>query len=405
MINKENDAALLEQLISSQIPEAEDPRQAQPMRPEDILDEGEPEDDEPAPVQQAPVQQPQRAQAPAHQEEAVENTRSEAAQYLGTQLSHVPGKIDRSVREQDKEMVEKLGLSRVGENIKERADIREGWIDVDRSLLGERDIFYPESWQFRIRPATVEAIRNWSNIDEENPLSVDSVLNEILKSCLSIITPEGNIPWGNICTWDRFFFLLLIREYTFVQGERVISYEDECPECENMITFTLESGTLMFEMPDPEVLKYYDRETRTWNIDPEEYELYDEQPFTLYIPTLDKDANMREWFVDKVRENPNKKKYDQTFFRFLPWLAPKISKDLTIARRQIRELQNKFNGFSADLFSFMDEVIRNITVSPMETLTIKCPICGEEVTSRVRFPNGPRGLFNVQGKYKRFGKK
>ena len=89
-------------------------------------------------------------------------------------------------------MIDEKKLSRIGEKIGVNAEIREGWIDVDKALLGKRAEFYPEDWNFRIRPATVEAIRNWSNIDDENPNSVDDVFNEILKSCLAIIGPGGS---------------------------------------------------------------------------------------------------------------------------------------------------------------------------------------------------------------------
>ena len=70
----------------------------------------------------------------------------------------------------------------IGANIFENADLRDGWQVVDRRLFGERDMYYPKDWEFRIRPATVEAIRNWSTIDDENANVVDDVFNEIIKS-------------------------------------------------------------------------------------------------------------------------------------------------------------------------------------------------------------------------------
>ena len=86
-------------------------------------------------------------------------------------------------------------------------------------------------------------------------------------------------------------------------------------------------------------------------------------------------------------------------------MAPKISKDETIAARQIKEYEMKFKGWDTDTFSFMNDVINNIAITPMSKLKIKCPICGEEVTSDVRFPNGVRDLFNISSGHKKFGKK
>ena len=369
-MKEELEDQIMEQILSEQIPEAL-------STPVDI---------------DAPTEVPEE-----------EPVRSEAAKYLGTTLGYKPGDNPFADKEGDKKRIEENKLTKVGQNIFENAEYREGWIDVDRSFLGERSKFYPEDWRFKIRPATVEAIRNWSTIDEENVNSIDDVFNEVMKSCISIQTPNGPLPWGNINSWDRFFFLLLVREYTFIQGETAIKYDEDCIECENPITFELTSQSLMYEYPDEEVMNMYDPDTRSWHIDPAEYEV-NEDPITLYLPTLEKDANIKAWLINRLQENRNRK-IDQVFLKFLPWMAPKISKDTTIAARQIKELEMKYKSWDTEMFSFVDEVIRNIVVSPLTKLTMKCPICGEEVTSQIRFPNSVKSLFNVQNRSRKFGKK
>ena len=303
--------------------------------------------------------------------------------------------------ERKRETDAKVG-NRLGQNMYDSNDYREGWIDFDKRRLGERADFYPEEWQFRIRPATVEAIRNWSTIDDNNINVVDDVFNEVIKSCVSIMTPQGPLPWGNIRSWDRFFFLLTVREYTFVQGERKIEYEDDCINCDNPVKFNLTSDALMYEMPDPEVMKYFSKEEQRWVIDPEEYDLPFSQPIIFYLPTLEKDAAIKAWAIKRYQDN---KKVDTVFVKFLTWMAPKISKDETIASRQIKEYEMKFKSWDTETFSFMNDVINNITITPLSKLKTKCQICGEEVTSDVRFPNGVRDLFNVSSGHKKFGKK
>ena len=332
-------------------------------------------------------------------ESAPEN---EASQYLGTKLTHKIGGYGDTDKEADAEVVKEKKLTRIGEKIQVNAEVRDGWMDVDKRLLGDRLKFYPENWNFRIRPATVEAVRNWSMIDEENPNSIDDVFNEILKSCLTIVTPAGPLPWGNIRSWDRFFFVLLIREYTFVEGEKKVEFSEDCPNCDNPVTFNLTSSSLMYELPDPDVMKYYSEEDQTWMIDPNEYDVEYPEPVVLYLPTLEKDANIKAWLIDRVQ---NKKKVDQVFIKFLPWLAPRISKDLTIAQRQIREYEVKFKSWDTEMFSFMDEVINNISVLPSTKLVTKCPTCGEEVTATISFQDGIRSLFNMGSGRKKFGKK
>ena len=327
-----------------------------------------------------------------------------ASQMIGKKLNRLPGAMSNEERERDKEFIKSQNLSRIGQKIGETTRDLEGWLPVDRALLGERDIFYPSDWSFYIRPATVEAIRNWSMIDDQNGNSIDEVFNEVLKTCLQIKdSTDRPIPWHNICSWDRFFFLLLIREYTFQDGESNISYYEDCPECETPVEFNLTSDALMYDMPDEEVISYYDQTSRTWAIDPSEYEV-EGDPITLYVPTLEKDANIKAWMIRKLQENRNTK-IDPVFIRFVSWMTPKISKDDEISKRQMKQLKMAFDSLSIDQFEFMDEVLKNIIVTPKTKLITKCPSCGEEVTSDIRFPNGVSGLFHIQSKRRKFGKK
>lgn len=335
-------------------------------------------------------------------EETSTRPTNEASQYIGTKLTHKIGGYAEGDKEADARMVEEKHLTKVGEKIGQSIEVRDGWMDVDKRLLGQKAIFYPEEWQFKIRPATVETIRNWSTIDDENVNSVDDVFNEVLKYCLMIVTPTGPIPWGNIRSWDRFFFVLLVREYTFTQGEKAIEFSEDCPNCDNPVKFKLESQSLMYEFPDEEVMRHFSQEDQTWLINPNEYGVEWPEPIVLYLPTLEKDANIKAWLIDRVQ---NKKKVDSVFIKFLPWLAPKISKDLTIAQRQIREYEVKYKSWDSDMFSFMDEVINNITVIPNTNLVTTCPTCGEEVTAPITFQDGIRSLFDMAGGRKKFGKK
>ena len=63
----------------------------------------------------------------------------------------------------------------------------------------------------------------------------------------------------------------------------------------------------------------------------------------------------------------------------------------------------EYKAWSVDMFSFMQDVVRNITINPSEKLRQVCHHCGAEVTSNVQFPNGIKAIFNVTTKAKKFG--
>lgn len=276
--------------------------------------------------------------------------------------------------------------------------IAEGWIPVNKKDFKERAPFYPESWQFYVRPATVGAIKNWISIDEDNLIQLQKVFNEIIKLSVRVMDGQTIVPWSNINSWDRFWLTSKIREATFASNKKTITFEDECSECGEEITFELRSDNLHFEFPDEELIEKYWTGS-VWEIDPAEYDI-DHEPITLYTPTLGKDDAILNW---AMRENERKKKIDETFVKFAVWMFNKPAKDNDMFDKQMKKLYNEYKSWDISFFKFMDQVIKNITVDPKETLKQTCPHCGEEVISNVKFPNGIKALFDVETTGKKFG--
>ena len=161
----------------------------------------------------------------------------------------------------------------------------------------------------------------------------------------------------------------------------------------------------MYDMPDEEVMDKYNRADRTWHIYPSDYDVkYDSDEIVLYVPTRDKDANIKNYMISRLQQDQNAK-IDRVFFKFLPWMLPKVSKDVNIAKGQIRKAETEYKSWDIDMFEFMDNVITNIAVTPATTLLGVCESCGEEVTAPIQFPDGISSLFDINDRRKKFGKK
>lgn len=281
----------------------------------------------------------------------------------------------------------------------EEVSITNGWIPIDREEMGIRSMFYDPKWTFYIRPATVQAIKNWTAIDEERADVLNNVFNDIIKTCVKIDTnSDQGAGWAQIKSWDRFWFVLKVREYTYSQGQNKVEFTDECSECNTDITYDLTAENLFYEFPDDDLVEKY-WEDGVWKIDPKEYDV-DYDPIVLYTPTLGKDEAIIEWATAQVRA---KKKLDETFIKFLVWMLPKASKDVQMLDRQIQKLYKEYKNWDINMFSFMNDVINNITINPSEKLRVKCPNCGQEATSTVQFPNGIKVLFETRTTAKKFG--
>ena len=280
----------------------------------------------------------------------------------------------------------------------ENAQISQGWVPIDRELMGNRSMFYPAEWDFFVKPATMQAIKNWTAIDESKPDQVNKVFDEIVRQCVKIDThsPQG-AGWAQINSWDRFWFILKVREYTFTTGEAKIEFDDECTECGQNVMFELTPSALHYEFPDESLIENYWNGSE-WEIDPSEYDV-EYPPLKLYTPKLGKDSQIIDWAVAKQRDGG---KIDETFIEFLVWMIEKPSKDLNIFDHQVQKLYKEYKSWSVDMFTFMRDVINNITINPSENLKMRCPHCGQETISGVRFPDGINKLFGT-GKAKKFG--
>lgn len=280
-------------------------------------------------------------------------------------------------------------------------DIRDGWIPLSRDDM-KTSMFYPDSWEFRIRPATVESIKNWSAIDETRPEQINSVYNEIIKSNVSIKEGNTTISYNQLNSWDRFYFIMKVRDYTFVDGESKIEFVDECQECSSDVTFNLTANSLTYEFPDKDLIdKCWDAENRQWNISPSEYDV-DYQDITLYAPTLGKEEMILQYAINQMQMG---KKIDEQFIKFLPWLMKNTSKNMETLESQINLIKRQYQAWTVDMFMFMQDVIRNIEVTPSQSLTAKCPSCNAEVTSNIKFPGGIKYLFIGPNKHRKFGSK
>lgn len=280
----------------------------------------------------------------------------------------------------------------------EAAQISQGWIPIDRESMGNRSMFYPQDWEFFVKPATMQAIKNWTAIDESRPDQVNKVFDEIIKQCVKIDTHSiQGAGWAQVNSWDRFWFILKVREYTFNNGEAKIEFEDDCTECGQTLTFALTPDSLHYEFPDDTLIESYWNGS-TWEIDPSEYDV-DYPPITLYTPKLGKDSMIIDWAVAKQREGG---KIDENFIEFLVWMIDKPSKDISMFDRQVQKIYKEYKDWTVDMFTFMKDVIKNVTINPSENLAMRCPHCGQETISGVRFPDGINKLFGT-GKAKKFG--
>lgn len=290
------------------------------------------------------------------------------------------------------------------EGFEGEALISNGWIPVSREGLKDRGIFYPMEWQFRIKPVKTDTAVKWSSIDtkkQDYQIQIWNVMQEIVKQSVKIETPTGPLNWTRINSWDRFWFIMRVHDISYAKSSK-IEFTDECESCGEETTFCLETDKLAFDMPDSDIVdKYWSQNEQCWKIDPSEYDMPG-SIIKLYPKTMGKDDVIVKWAYAQAQMG---KTTDEDFIKVLPWLMKSSPSDLKLADKMIKDIQREYKNWAGEMKVFMDEIIRNVDVTPEEKIMVICPSCGLEVRSSLQFQNGVKSLFPVETRHKKFGTK
>ncbi|MFW6246695.1 MAG: hypothetical protein ACOC22_00770 [bacterium] len=183
-----------------------------------------------------------------------------------------------------------------------------GWQKIPTKELPSQGLFYPEDTEVVIRAATAAEIRHWSTLDESDPSQLDDMLNYILERCAVIKFPNyKSTSWKDIKEVDRFYILLAIREYTFINGENNLQVRisesknvDVTKEMIDYITF------------DDKLMKYYDNEKRCFVLN-----FKDGTKLEITLPSV----GVTQWLKNYVQRKQNRQEaIDQDFLSYAPFV-------------------------------------------------------------------------------------
>ena len=195
-----------------------------------------------------------------------------------------------------------------GSGLKYRDNI--GWLKIDVKTLPTQGLFYPDGLEISIRAARGEEIKHWSTMNDQdiNQLSrVDDILNYMIEKCCNVKNPNypGNC-WKDLKNVDRFYILLAIKEFTFIDGENElmvpISEDKQIPVVKEMIDF--------IKIPD-EIMKFYNPDEKCFIFN------VAGNSMKVHVPSL----GVNDWLKKYVAQKINAKEgYDEDFITYAPML-------------------------------------------------------------------------------------
>lgn len=183
-----------------------------------------------------------------------------------------------------------------------------GWQKLPVKELPSHGMFYPDGTEISIRAATGAEIRHWSTLNDQDPQELDDMLNYVLERCAVIKFPHNKMSsWKDIKEVDRFYIILAIREYTFIDGQNQLQVKisesssiDVTKEMVDYINF------------DERLLKYYDNDLRCFNL-----KFKDGKNLKVTIPSVGVTNWIRKYYN---RKRQNGEAIDEDFITYAPFL-------------------------------------------------------------------------------------
>ena len=257
-----------------------------------------------------------------------------------------------------------------------------GYLKIDVASLPTQGMFYPEGTEIRIRAARGEEIKHWSTMNDQdlNQLSqVDDILNYIIERCVSVKLPGimgGN--WKDLKDVDRFYLLLAVREFTFLDGDNElmvpISEGKDIPVTKEMIDF--------IQIPD-DIMKHYSPEERCFV-----FKLKTGRTIRMHIPSL----GVTQWLKNYAQAKQQVREgFDTDFILYAPML---ISDFRRLSQRAYEEMVAEAQGWNVQEWSLVSHV-RDSLAAASEAKIKYTNDNGQEVTIPLTFRGGLKALFTI----------
>ena len=258
-----------------------------------------------------------------------------------------------------------------------------GYLTIPVDTLPTMGLFYPQGTKIYIRAARGEEIKHWSTMNDQDSAQlsqVDDILNYIIEKCVTVKVP-GDVAgsWRDLKDIDRFYLLLAVREFTFLDGDNElmvpVSEGKNIPVTKEMIDF--------ITIPD-EIMKHYSPEERCFI-----FNLKTGRTIRMHIPSLGATAWLKNYAQAK---NMAREGFDTDFILYAPML---IADFRGLSQRAYEEMVEESQMWTGKEWSLIGYVRDTLAAAAAPKIKYQDEN-GQEVTIPLTFRGGIKALFTIQ---------
>ena len=261
-----------------------------------------------------------------------------------------------------------------------------GWqlIDVNNLPSARKGLlFYDIGFKLMIRAGDTPEVRQWSEIDESNGMSIDEAFNNMLKSCAKVTYGDRGGSYKDILEEDRIYVLLEIRKLTFPEPENELTFKVSCSEGHEN-DMKLSNDNFRSVEINSTMKKYYNGQEKMFIVKTKTYGEIKIKP-----PTIGIMQAISTYIADQRQAGVE---IDLTFAKILSY----ISLDWRgLNAKKIKQLEADYSTWSKKKFPLMLKLCDDSRVGIETKMYSNCTSCGVEISADITFPGGIKALFVI----------
>lgn len=283
--------------------------------------------------------------------------------------------------------------------MEKNAALNMGYIPIKLEIVPSKCYFNPKDIKMEVRAASLDEIKQYSAMNEEDPNDVDTQLINIMERCMvytEIVNGEAiKRSVENLKERDKLFYLFLIRDVSMAKHQRYnkLYQEVKCPHCGTPNKKEIDHNIFSYDDIPKGIMKYYDPVDRCFKLNTEE--IGGELRF--YIPSI----GVRRWLKKYIIDQEIKKSrgeggfYDTQFLTCIEYLVEDHKK---LSEAFLEEEYRKYKAiWTYDKHEVVRYLVEGIGVGIKPSVTFNChnEECNQPITSVLRFRRGIRNILNL----------
>jgi len=171
-----------------------------------------------------------------------------------------------------------------------------GFRDIKVQIIPTKGITLPVNVRMSARPLTLEEIKHYSSMDEEEVIDIEEKIGEVFERCIRVYFGDKLMSWKDLPETDRIFNLFFLRDLTMQQHARDIKLYHTAKAPDGTVKkVEITNDIFAYNKIPSGIMKFYDAQERCFIVRDKGIEI-----FRFTIPTVGVIMGIKKYIADKL---------------------------------------------------------------------------------------------------------